>query len=150
MTGRLPRVVYIAHKLRGKDRAEFTENVADAARYCAIAARAGIAPIAPYVCLDLGDAFHDDNPHDRNLGLAIDLLALDRCDEIWLCGPVLSRGMSIELDHAKTIHLRSRRFETLEAAAEWTAGINARETILRELAFAAERDYPVGDSALEP
>lgn len=140
---RHPRVVYIAHRLRGKDLAEFTENVNDAARYCAVAARAGIAPIAPYIALDMGGAFHDDNPHERNLGLAIDLLALDRCDEIWLCGPSISVGMGIELEHAKTIHLRERRFTTVAEAEAWTASINARDMIQREMSFAAERDYPV-------
>jgi hypothetical protein len=113
VVSRPPRVVYIAHRLRGADLAEFTANVADAARYCAVAARAGIAPIAPYIALDMGGAFHDDSPHDRNLGLAIDLLCIDRCDEIWLCGDTISRGMGIELEHARTIHLKERRFETV-------------------------------------
>lgn len=38
----------------------------------------------------------------RELGLKIDCALIERCDELWLCGPVqkLSAGMQIEHDHA--------------------------------------------------
>jgi hypothetical protein len=47
-----------------------------------------------------------ETPENRKLGLECDLAALEHCQEIWLAGPEISKGMRIELDHAMGLGLR--------------------------------------------
>lgn len=47
------------------------------------------------------EIWDDDNQEHRDAGLARDLAVLARCDEVWLVGPAISRGMRIEADRAR-------------------------------------------------
>lgn len=47
-----------------------------------------------------------ETPENRKLGLECDLALLEHCQEIWLAGPEISKGMRIELDHAVALGLR--------------------------------------------
>jgi hypothetical protein len=47
-----------------------------------------------------------ETPKNRKLGLGCDLALLEHCQEIWLAGPEISKGMQIELDFAKAQGLR--------------------------------------------
>lgn len=47
-----------------------------------------------------------ETPENRKLGLGCDLALLEHCQEIWLTGPEISKGMAIELDFAKAQGLR--------------------------------------------
>lgn len=93
------RIVYIAHPLRGATEEATAANRRRASVLtAAIAAKHKIAPVCSWIVL----AEHWTEAEGRELGLKIDCALIERCDEIWLCGPVkpLSAGMQIEHDHA--------------------------------------------------
>jgi hypothetical protein len=105
------KIVYIAHRLGcGPDR---EHNREAAARWVAWAALQGVAPVATWITL--AAEWTEDR---RELGLSIDLELIRRCDEIWLCGPVVSAGMRLELEAAERWGLVVRRFETREPSEE--------------------------------
>lgn len=47
-----------------------------------------------------------ETPENRKLGLECDLALLEHCQEIWLAGPEISKGMHLELAHARSMGLR--------------------------------------------
>jgi hypothetical protein len=102
-----PKLVYIAHRLgSGPDR---EHHRAEAAKWVAWAARReGVVPVATWITL-AGEWPETDEM--RQHGLALDLLLIDRCDEIWLCGATISAGMRVELEHAKQRGIIVQRFE---------------------------------------
>jgi hypothetical protein len=102
------KFIYVAHPLgAGPDR---TKNLLDAAAWCAWVADQRdvdggmLIPIAPWISV----AAHWPETR-RDEGLALDLATIDRCDEVWLCGPRVSPGMRIEAEHARAIGLPVRR-----------------------------------------
>lgn len=100
VAGEPMKVVYIAHPLRGKTPAETAANRRRASEITAIiAAKHKVAPVASWVIL----SEHWTEEEGRELGLKIDCALIERCDELWLIGPVrpLSEGMQIERDHAE-------------------------------------------------
>ena len=105
------RVVYVAHRLSG----DWPGNTAAAREFVKHAAHHGVAPVAPYLTLD-GLLVE---PDDRELGLEIDLVLLARCDEVWLCGPVISPGMLLELDAARARGIPVSRWLTVEGRIEF-------------------------------
>lgn len=95
---RYRRVVYVAHPLgHGLDRAR---NLDNAKGWVAWLAERGFAPVAPWI--PLAEAWEEDR---RTEGLEIDLLVVERCQGVVLCGGRVSPGMSLELEHAKRIGL---------------------------------------------
>lgn len=47
-----------------------------------------------------------ETPDNRKLGLECDIALLEHCQEIWLAGPEISKGMRIELDEAIRLGLK--------------------------------------------
>jgi len=87
------KTVYIAHPLGdGQDR---NANRILATNYVMIAANMGFAPIADWILLS--GVWGEDK---REQGLAVDKTLIEKCDEVWLCGPRVSPGMLIEARHA--------------------------------------------------
>jgi hypothetical protein len=90
------KCVYIAHPLgSGADREKNRER---AARWVAWAALQGVAPVADWIILS---GQWDESM--RDLGLAIDVELVKRCDEVWLVGGRISPGMKIEAASAKRV-----------------------------------------------
>ncbi len=90
------KAVYIAHPLgAGSDR---EANRARAARWVAWAGERSICPMASWIILSGEWA---ETPGNRERGLAIDFAQIERCDEVWLCGPFVSKGMALEADYAR-------------------------------------------------
>lgn len=90
------KVVYIAHRLNAPTREGIEQNRAAASRWVGWLAREfDIAPIADWIVLT---GQWDESMRAR--GLAIDLKLIERADEVWLVGPRISEGMSIEAGHA--------------------------------------------------
>lgn len=88
-------VVYIAHPLgSGSDR---EANRQRAMRWVRWAAEKGVAPIADWIIL--ASEWRESDEH-RAAGLAIDVELVKRCDELWLVGGRVSRGMRVEADAA--------------------------------------------------
>jgi hypothetical protein len=90
------KVVYIAHPLGdGPDR---DENMRRGAKWVAWAADQGMAPVCTWIVL--ASQWPETK---RDEGLAVDCALIDRCDEVWLVGPRVSKGMHVEAEHAKKV-----------------------------------------------
>jgi hypothetical protein len=88
------RIIYVAHPLGdGPDR---QANCMRAAKWVAWAAEQGVAPVCTWIVLA---SVWDEAKRDE--GLAIDCALIERCDEVWACGPRVSPGMNVGLTHAK-------------------------------------------------
>lgn len=88
------KVVYIAHPLgQGADR---ELNRTNAAKWVGwIAQTYNVAPVADWVILS-GVWTKAMRVH----GLAIDMVLIERCDEVWLVGGRVSPGMHLESQRA--------------------------------------------------
>lgn len=89
------KLVYICSPLHG----DIMGNIKKANEYCAAAAHFGVVPLAPHTIFT---KYLDDNiPDQRERGLAMGLELLSRCDEIWVCGNIITPGMRNEIQFAK-------------------------------------------------
>ena len=64
----------------------------------------GAAPVVPHfyaLCLN------DENPKEREIGLAAGLSLLWFCDELWVFGDRVSHGMEKEISFAKNLNIRT-------------------------------------------
>ena len=96
------RKVYVCAPLGGN----IEENLKKVKIYTAYALRCGTAPVVPHfyaLCLD------DNDPKDREIGLAAGLSLLWFCDELWLFGDTVTDGMSAELKFCKNLNIRVRK-----------------------------------------
>ena len=77
-------------------------NLKKVRAYTEYALRCGTAPVVPHfyaLCLD------DNNPKDREIGLAAGLSLLWFCDELWLFGDTVTEGMRAELQFCKNLNI---------------------------------------------
>ena len=82
--------VYICSPLGGNVR----ENLERAKRYTKYALMCGTAPVVPHfyaLCLD------DNKPREREIGIAAGLSLLWFCDEMWIFGDEITKGMAAEI-----------------------------------------------------
>ena len=99
--------VYVCAPLGGK----VEENLKRVRAYTEYALRCGTAPVVPHfyaLCLD------DNNPKDREIGLAAGLSLLWFCDEMWLFGDTVTDGMKAELQFCKNLNIRVRKITEKE------------------------------------
>lgn len=88
--------IYVASPYAG----DVEANVTAAIRYCRHVIEAGFMPVASHL---LYPRILDDNdPAERELGLAFGLALLRMCDEVWVFGAV-SAGMAGEIQEAKRL-----------------------------------------------
>ena len=88
-------MVYICSPLSGN----ITANQRNARRYCRFAVDSGCIPLAPH--LYFPQFMDDGNGAERNLALFMDIVLLSKCDQMWVFGNRISKGMSIEIEKAK-------------------------------------------------
>ena len=96
------RKVYVCAPLGGN----IEENLKKVKTYTKYALRCGTAPVVPHFyaeCLD------DNDPKDREIGLAAGLSLLWFCDELWLFGDTVTDGMRAELKFCKNLNIRIRK-----------------------------------------
>ena len=122
------KLIYIAHPLAGDGSALWGDrgkNVERYLKFCVLAQRQGHA-VASWVHHELIWQRDLDGVrvHPASYWLDRDLVILERCDEVWICGPLaVSKGLQIEMDAAvkasiPVVHLPEwddRWFEPLEA-----------------------------------
>ena len=99
--------VYICAPLGGN----VEENLYKVRRYTKYALLCGTAPVVPHFyaeCLD------DNNPKDREVGLAAGMSLLWLCDEVWVFGDTVTDGMSAELKFCKNLNIRVRKITEKE------------------------------------
>lgn len=80
-----------------------------AKQYVALAVELGFAPCATWIVL----TENGETPESRKTGLECCKAEVAQCDELWLCGPVRSNGMTLELDaflERATLGQRTRNF----------------------------------------
>ena len=93
--------VYVCAPLGGN----IEENLKKVKIYTAYALRCGTAPVVPHFyaeCLD------DNDPKNRELGLAAGMSLLWLCDEVWVFGDTVTDGMRDELKFCKNLNIRIR------------------------------------------
>lgn len=102
------RSAYIAHPL-GADPQGRLDNCKSAARWLAWAADQGVLPMATWITLA---TIWPESRKDE--GFAIDFAQIEKCDELWLCGPNISPGMQREILHAAKFNIPVHDFTGLE------------------------------------
>lgn len=88
-------MVYICSPLSGN----IAANQRNARRYCRFAVDSGCIPLAPH--LYFPQFMDDSNGAERNLALFMNIVLLSKCDQMWVFGSRISKGMSIEIEKAK-------------------------------------------------
>ena len=99
--------VYLCAPLGG----DVTANLEKIRQYCRYALLCGTAPVVPHFyaeCLD------DNNPKDREAGLAAGMSLLWLCDEVWVFGDTVTDGMRAELKFCKNLNIRVRKITEKE------------------------------------
>ena len=99
--------VYVCAPLGGN----IEENLKKVKTYTAYALRCGTAPVVPHFyaeCLD------DNNPKDREIGLAAGMSLLWLCDEVWVFGDTVTDGMRAELKFCQNLNICTRHITEKE------------------------------------
>jgi hypothetical protein len=98
------KIIYIAHPISG-DISGNLEKIRLIVRELNLT-RTDIVPFAPY-WLDC-HALDDNDTVHRKRGIMNSKALLARCDEVWLYGPALSRGMTDEIVLALSLKIPVR------------------------------------------
>mgnify|MGYP003377794191 CR=1 FL=1 len=89
------RLVYISSPLRE----DVEQNIQRARDDCAYAASCGVIPLAPHTIFT--QYLDDEQPEQREQGLAMGRDLMWRCDDLWVVGSTISSGMREEIELAK-------------------------------------------------
>ena len=77
-----------------------------------MAAIIGYCPMAPHLMFP--QFLNDNDPEQRDAGIRMGLQMLRRCDELWLCGDVISNGMAEEEKLARRLGVPVRTVSSQE------------------------------------
>jgi len=98
-------IVYVCSPLRG----DIKRNINKAKGYSRFVYAEGCIPLAPHIMFT---QFLDDEDEDeRKAGIEMGLKLLSVCDEIWVFGEKLSEGMNTEIEIAKKLGIKIKRFD---------------------------------------
>ena len=102
-------LVYICSPYAG----DVENNVNMARVYSRFAVRNACIPLAPHL---LFPQFMDDGvPAERNIALFMGIVLLTKCEQVWVFGDTISKGMAAEIEKAEKKHIPVRYFtEELE------------------------------------
>ena len=92
------KIVFICSPLRGN----IEENLRKAKEYCREEVLKGNVPIAPHVYFTQFLDEHDET--ERNMGIVCGIELLKICDEMRVCGDIISEGMKKEIEAWKVNH----------------------------------------------
>ena len=84
------KTVFIAHQVSG----DIKENIKSALRWARWALKTkSVVPVVPYAyfCMILDDA----DEGERGLGTNCSMAILQRCEELWLCGPIPNKDSQV-------------------------------------------------------
>ena len=87
-------LVYICAPFHGAVK----ENVLKATQFAEFAFNRGCIPLTPHLLFPFID---DSNAKERDLAIFMDIILMGKCQEVWVLGDVISKGMSIEIEKAK-------------------------------------------------
>lgn len=100
------KLVYICSPLRG----DIKKNKERANSYCRLAAKEGVLPLAPHTIFT--QFLDDDIEEERKKGMCLGLELLKHCDELWVFGTVISKGMKNEIAAAQELGIPVMRFNS--------------------------------------
>ena len=75
------------------------ENVRNARHYCRYAVEHHAIPFAPHLLFP--QFMNDSEPAERSLAMLMNRIMLGKCDELWIFGSLISKGMKREIKWAK-------------------------------------------------
>lgn len=83
-------------------------NLQNARLYCKYAVEQGAIPLAPHL---LYPQFLDDRDKAQcSLGISFGLVLLGKCDELWVFGSTITKGMRVEIERAQARGIKIRFF----------------------------------------
>lgn len=88
-------LIYVCSPYSG----DVSQNVKNARAFCRFALEQNCIPLAPHL---LFPQFMDDaNPVERELAMFMNYVLLGKCDELWVFGHTVSKGMRQEIQKAR-------------------------------------------------
>lgn len=106
------KLIYVASPYAG----DVKGNVRFAEKACRYVMEQGCAFFAPHL---LYPAILDDSvPSERALGMAMGLLMLGKCDELWAFGTCVSAGMQAEIEEASRLGIPIKRIALVPDSSE--------------------------------
>lgn len=102
------KLLYITSPYAG----DVEKNVAFAKAACQYAMEQGCTPVTVHLLYPL--LLDDSNPAEREAGIRMGLRVLEACDELWLCGSLISYGMQEKLSAAEWPGIPVRRISSQE------------------------------------
>ena len=95
-------LVYICSPFSG----DVERNTFKAREYSRYAIQRGCIPLAPHL---LFPQFMSEET-ERELAMQMDLILLTKCDELWVFGEKVTKGMGTEINKAERKHIKIRYF----------------------------------------
>lgn len=83
-------------------------NVLNARVYCRYAIDNNCIPIAPHLLFP--QFMNDDKQEERELAMFMNMVLLSKCEELWVFGNVISKGMGQEIARAEKKGIKIRYF----------------------------------------
>ena len=97
-------LVYICSPFSG----EVERNIKRAREFCRHAIKNNCIPLAPHLLFP--QFLDDDNPAERELAMFMNMVLLGKCNQLWVFGNTISKGMATEITKAKQRHQTVRYF----------------------------------------
>jgi hypothetical protein len=88
-------LVYICSPYSG----DIDINVKKARTFCRFALERNCIPLAPHLLFP--QFMDDDIPQERELAMFMNMVLLAKCNELWVFGDTISKGMAQEIEKAK-------------------------------------------------
>lgn len=106
-------LVYICSPFSG----DIERNNKRTREFCRFALDKGNIPLAPHL---MYPQFMDDTDEkERELAIFMDIILMGKCQEVWVLGDVISKGMSIEIEKAnkrrQLVRYFNKDFKEVEA-----------------------------------
>lgn len=98
------KLVYICSPYAG----DVQENLRRARQYSRFAVFHGSVPMTPHLMYP--QFLQDAEPAERKIGTECVMTVLALCDEIWVFGDRISKGMAAEIEYAKEAYIPVRYF----------------------------------------
>ena len=106
-------LVYICSPFSG----DIENNNMRTRAFCRFALDKGNIPLAPHLMFP--QFMNDNDKKERDLAIFMDIILMGKCQEVWVLGDVISRGMSIEIEKAKkrrqSVRYFNQYFEEVES-----------------------------------
>jgi len=117
------KIVYVCSPLSADTEEEKQHNMENAKMYSKIVSYLiNCKAIAPHSCLP--EILDDENPKERLIAMNICKNILEECDAMFVIGDKISKGMQIEIEHAKSKNIPILRLDFTVGAIKVLVGDN--------------------------